>query len=55
MRTGNNNDSITIINNNNNNNNNNIYDNSRSNWPFVDVVRMEVYNEWKDIIYIIDC
>ena len=44
MRTGNNNDSITIINNN-NNNNNNIYDNSRSNWPFVDVVRMEVYNE----------
>ena len=45
MRTGNNNDSITIINNNNNNNNNNIYDNSRSNWPFLDVVRMEVYNE----------
>ena len=42
MRTGNNNDSITI---NNNNNNNNIYDNNRSNWPFLDVVRMEVYNE----------
>ena len=42
MRTGNNNDSI---NNNNNNNNNNIYDNNRSNWPFLDVVRMEVYHE----------
>ena len=34
---------------------NNIYDNNRSNWPFLDVVRMEVYNEWKYIIYIIDC
>ena len=45
MRIGNNNDSITIINNNNNNNNNNIYDNNRSNWPFLDVVRMEVYHE----------
>ena len=45
MRTGNNNDSITIINNNNNNNNNNIYDNNRSNWPFLGVVRMEVYHE----------
>ena len=45
MRTGNNNDSITIINNNNNNNNNNIYDNNRSNWPFLDVVTMEVYHE----------
>ena len=43
-RTGNNNDSITIINNNNNNNNNNIYDNNRSNWPFRDVVTMEVYH-----------
>ena len=42
LRTGNNNDSITILNNNNNNNNNNIYDNNRSNWPFLDVVRMEV-------------
>ena len=45
MSIGNNNDSITIINNNNNNNNNNIYDNNRSNWPFLDVVRMEVYHE----------
>ena len=45
MSIGNNNDSITIINNNNNNNNNNIYDNNRSNWPFLDVVRMEVYDE----------
>ena len=42
MRTGNNNDSITMINNNNSNNNNDIYDNNRSNWPFLDVVRMEV-------------
>ena len=42
MRTGNNNDSITILN---NNNNNNIYDNNRSNWPLLDVVRMEVYHE----------
>ena len=45
MRIGNNNDSITIINNNNNNNKNNIYDNNRCNWPFLDVVRMEVYHE----------
>ena len=45
MSIGNNNDSITIINNNNNNNNNNIYDNNRSNLPFLDVVRMEVYHE----------
>ena len=45
LRTGNNNDSITILNNNNNNNNNNIYDINRSNWPFLDVVRMEVYHE----------
>ena len=43
LRTGNNNDSITILNN--NNNNNNIYDNNKSNWPFLDVVRMEVYHE----------
>ena len=43
MRTGNNNDSITIINN--NNNNNNIFDNNRLNWPFLDVVRMEVCHE----------
>ena len=42
LRTGNNNDSITIRN---NNNNNNIYDNNRSNWPLLDVVRMEVYHE----------
>ena len=55
MRTGNNNDSITIINNNHNNNNNDIYDNNRSNWPFLDVVRMEIYHERKEIIYIIDC
>ena len=41
LRTGNNNDSITIR----NNNNNNIYDNNRSNWPLLDVVRMEVYHE----------
>ena len=34
MRTENNNDSVTIINNN-NNNNDNIYDNNRSNWPFL--------------------
>ena len=26
-----------------------------NNWPFLDVVRMEVYNEWRYIIYIIDC
>ena len=46
MRIGNKNDSITIINNNNNNNNNNnIYDNNRCNWPFLDVVRMDVYHE----------
>ena len=45
LRTGNNNDSITILNNNNNNINNSIYDNIRSNWPFLDVVRMEVYHE----------
>ena len=45
MRIGNNNDSMTIINNNNNNNNNNIYDNNRCNWPFLDVIRMEVYHE----------
>ena len=43
--TTNNNYSITILNNNNNNNNNNIYDNNGSNWPFPDVVRMEVYHE----------
>ena len=45
MRTGNNNDSITIINNNNSNNNNDIYDNNTSNWPFLDVVRMDNVNE----------
>ena len=45
MRTGNNNDSITMINNNNSNNNNDIYDNKRSNWPFLVVVRMEVLRE----------
>ena len=53
MRAGNNNDPITIINN--NNNNNNIYENNRSNWPFLDAVRMEIYHEIKDIIYIIAC
>ena len=45
MRTGNNNDSITIINNNNSNNNKDIYDNNTSNWPFLDVVRMDNVNE----------
>ena len=51
MRTENDNDSVTTINNN-NNNNNNIYNNNRSNWPFLDVlvVRMETYHERKDII-----
>ena len=35
MRTGNNNDSITRI----------FIINNRSNWPFLDVVRMEVHHE----------
>ena len=43
-----------INNNHNKNNNNDIYDNN-INWPFLDVVRMEIYHERKDIIYIIDC
>ena len=49
MRPRNKNDSITV-NNNNNNNDNNIYDNNRSNWPFLDVETMEIYHERKDII-----
>ena len=54
IRTGNNNNSITIINNNNyNNNNNNIYDNKRSNRPFLDVVSYGSIS-WKKRIYIID-